>query len=113
MEALGKLKTDKEITILKADNGNCTVLMNWSDYEKKLLEMLTDEKTYKRLNKDPTPALQKMNKVLLDLMQSKCLPQQIHKRFWCKNGIKPRFYGLPKIHKDNCPLRYFSYLRTG
>ena len=59
MEALKQLKADKEITILKADKGNCTVLMNRSDHEKKLLEMLIDEKTYKCLNKDPTLALQK------------------------------------------------------
>ena len=65
---------DEVTTILKADKGNCTVVKNQRDYKKRLLEMLTDAKTYKRLNKDPTPALQrKMNKVILELMQSKPL----------------------------------------
>ena len=67
--------------------------------------MLADEKTYKRLNKDLTPALQrKLNKVLLELMQSKRLPQQIYRRLQRNNGVTPQFYGLPKIHKDDCPV---------
>ena len=81
IEALKQLEIDKEISILKADKGNCTVIMNRKDYEKKLLQLLTDTKTYKHLTKDPTPALQrKMNKVLLELMQSKHLPEEVYKK---------------------------------
>ena len=45
-KALQDLKKEESILILPADKGKATVLMEVSDYEEKLTEMLSDEKTY-------------------------------------------------------------------
>ena len=43
--ALIELRKCREITILPADKGKATVVMNVSDYEDKVTEMLSDART--------------------------------------------------------------------
>ena len=71
--------------------------MNQSDYEKKLLEMLTNEKTYKHLSKDLIPALQKIYQVPLGLKQSKWLSEQIYGRLQCNNGVTMVYLKFTRI----------------
>ena len=54
-EALNSLARDDSITILPADKGRMTVVLNTTDYKTKAKTLLSDEKTYKVLAKDPTP----------------------------------------------------------
>ena len=68
--------------------------------------MLGDTCTYKKLNKDPTPTLQrKMNQQLLQLKRKKEHPEPVYNELRCTSGEIPRIYGLPKIHKPGNPLR--------
>ena len=53
-KALQKLRKDKDITILPADKWRTTVVLDRSDYEDKISNLLKDTKTYEPLNKDPT-----------------------------------------------------------
>ena len=53
-KALQELKKEESVLILPADKGKATVLMDVSEYEEKLTEMLSDEKTYEQLPSDPT-----------------------------------------------------------
>ena len=52
--ALKLLKEDKDITVLPADKGNATVVMDTAQYEK--VKNLLADPVYKKLKKDPTPA---------------------------------------------------------
>ncbi len=52
--ALKSLKEDKDITILPADKGRATVIMNSTEYREKAKQLLSDKKTYDPLPKDPT-----------------------------------------------------------
>ena len=54
--ALKDLNTDENILILPADKENATVVMNTTDYEYKIEELL-DPSTYKKLTKDPTQTI--------------------------------------------------------
>jgi len=54
-QALGNLAKNKDITILPADKGKATVIMDTDDYELKVKEMLDDKRTYEILKSDPTP----------------------------------------------------------
>ena len=45
---------NEDILILPADKGRSTVVLDKDDYENKVKQMLSDEKTYEVLNKDPT-----------------------------------------------------------
>ena len=75
--------------------------------------MLGDTCTYKELNKDPTPALQrKMNQQLLELKREKELSDPVYNELRCSSGNIPRIYGLPKIHKAGNSLRPIVYFLT-
>ena len=54
IKALQELKKDQTISILPADKGRATVVMDRSDYEDKIQNILKDTKTYEPLKKDPT-----------------------------------------------------------
>ena len=51
--AIKKLKTNKELMIMKADKGNAMVVMNTIDYEAKMMEHFTKTRCYKKISKDP------------------------------------------------------------
>ena len=61
-KALKELHNDQNLVISKADKGNTTVVMDKTDYEKRLLTMLKDNTTYQQLQKDPTPNTEKTNR---------------------------------------------------
>lgn len=101
--AIKKLKNDDNIKILPADKGNATVVLNTRDYNNKVAEVLKVGK-YTLLNKDPTKSFE--NKIEKTLRK--------HKQYFTKeqrtkltphHSKTPHMYGLPKIHKDNVPLR--------
>lgn len=70
-KAIKSLKQANSIVITKADKGNATVVMDRDDYYGKIRALLADAGTYKRLPKDPTPALERrMNALLLALTRS-------------------------------------------
>lgn len=105
--AMKKLKENKNIIIKKADKGGGIVIMNTSDYVEKIHTMLADPETYEKVDNDKTQQIwtacnQLISSTLYDnykinSKQLKYLTQFIAR---C-----PVFYGLPKIHKTNWPLR--------
>ncbi|CAG5018499.1 unnamed protein product [Parnassius apollo] len=46
--ALINLRIRPDLTILRADKGNATVIMDTSEYNFKILQLLSDESTYKK-----------------------------------------------------------------
>ena len=46
------LDENKQLLITRADKGQSTVIMDWDDYERKMLLLLNDEKTYKKLDEN-------------------------------------------------------------
>jgi hypothetical protein len=52
-EALQNLKKNTDLTILRADKGNATVILNNMDYKRKITSLLEDP-SYKRFARDPT-----------------------------------------------------------
>ncbi len=57
-DAVRNLRTVKSIHILKADKGNATVILNRTDYDKKILALLNTP-TYKELKRDPTASIER------------------------------------------------------
>ena len=55
-QALRTLAKEKSVMILPADKGKVTVIMDTAEDEEKVKEMLSDEKMYEVLIKDPTAA---------------------------------------------------------
>ena len=99
--ALKTLKENKNLTILPADKGNATVVLNTSDYKLKISSLLEDP-AYRKLTKDPTDAIERKTTLLL---KKASLTEEIRRRLSPAGSRPPRLYGLPKIHKDGVPLR--------
>ena len=98
--ALTALHRDSELTILSADKGNATVILNTVDYIKKI-HMLLEDLAYKKFTKDPTNTVECKTGLLL---KKSTIPDEIHTRLRPTGTCPPRLYGLPKIHK-RVPLR--------
>ena len=105
LNALKNLKKDKDRIVVQADKGKCVVLMDTDDYNK-ASDLLDNRNTYSQLKNDPTKTTErKLNKILLELKKSEKISESLYKRLHSSDGLPPRFYGLPKIHKPQIPLR--------
>ena len=117
---LRSLQRDTSIVIIPADKGRATVVLDRSTYDQKIQTLLSDEDTYRRLSKDPAPALERyMNDLLRSLKKSHAsytsgsivrqenlllaISSQLYSRLHSSAG-KPLLYGLPKIHNPDVPL---------
>ena len=104
-KALASLQKDENITILPADKGRCTVILNTTDYDSKLTDLLSDNKTYEKLKGDPTNKYKnKVIKSLQKLEKEGVIDKQLYYKLY-PGEATPSIYGLPKIHKKDVPLR--------
>ena len=61
---------------------------------------------YKVLDKDPTQRTErKLNEKLANLKRDNKISDSLYNKLRSSDGLPPRFYGLPKIHKPGYPLR--------
>ena len=104
MIAMKQLKTDKSCMVLTADKGVALVVIDSVDYIRKAKEILEDTNTYRVIHTDPTSRLK--NKLINILRRTKAatgMQDNIDKKIY-PTGVSPqKFYGLPKIHKENIP----------
>ncbi|KAK3735298.1 hypothetical protein QZH41_000232 [Actinostola sp. cb2023] len=108
--AIRTLRDDKDIIILKADKGNATVVMDRTEYDNKIENMLSDTKTYKILPRDPAKSCETKLKAMLSKMKDK-FQDSTYRSLCTTDAITPRLYGVPKIHKVDTPLRpIISYI---
>lgn len=69
-------------------------------------ELLSDESTYVRVDKNPTKRITNELKTLLAKWhKNDYISTNTYRSLRLSDGVLPRAYGLPKIHKQNCPLR--------
>ena len=91
--------------ILPADKGNATVIMDRDDYQK-MLDMLEEPTTYKKLKRDPTTKTEKHITQLLKVTEKNgWIPNELRLYLTPQFSTPPQIYGLPKIHKAGTPLR--------
>ena len=80
--------------------------MDKPDYDKRLLTMLKDNTTYQQLQKDPTPNTEKtVSKFISQLVADNNITKIWSFRLKSSNEQVPVLCGLPKLHKENIPLR--------
>ncbi|XP_046848063.1 uncharacterized protein LOC124441644, partial [Xenia sp. Carnegie-2017] len=103
---LKDLQNDDQIIILPADKGRKTVIMDRSEYIDKAKTLLQDTTTYELLHKDPSKTTtNRINQKLKHLKDKKKLNENDYRRIRPNDASTAKFYGLPKIHKENNPLR--------
>ena len=90
--------------------GNATVVMDQTDFDGKIRKLLADANTYKRLQTDPTAALERqINALLLSLSRVGAIPGPLYERLRSSAGKIPLLYELPKVHKAGTPLKPIVY----
>lgn len=100
------IKEHQDIIITKADKGAVTVVISKDDYIKKAEDLVNDTNVYTLLKGDPTFTTQKKNNDFISLLKhNDILDEATVKRLTIHNAVTPKFYGLPKIHKVDTPLR--------
>ncbi|XP_024892886.1 uncharacterized protein LOC112468084 [Temnothorax curvispinosus] len=95
-----------DLLVTRADKGQVTVILERNTYVNKMIDLLNDSLTYKKLKNDPTRRITSKINILAKSWFSKgIISEQLFRHLNCTNGNLPRCYGLPKIHKDGSPLR--------
>lgn len=97
-----KLK-DNEIMALKADKGNTTVLMYKQDYVNKTMNFIADN-DIQEINKDPTINYQNNIKSAIKNINF-IMSINDKKKVINMNPKAPNLRAMPKIHKNNTPMR--------
>ena len=80
--------------------------MDKVDYERKCLDLLSDNRTYTKVEKDPTT--KQKNKIIKKLKAIKKegrIDEATYTKIYPTTEVTPRFYATPKIHKQNNPVR--------
>ena len=105
-KAIKSLKKRDNIVIMKADKGNATVVMDKENYHQKCCALLQPP-TYLPLPGDPTTKVEGggVTEVLSDLKKKGSIDKNLFYKLKPSLSRAPRFYGLPKIHKPDNPLR--------
>jgi len=105
-DALNKLRNNTDILIQKADKGGSITILNRLEYVAKMDKMLADPITYTKVNNiDLEAAKSEANSIIYRIHQCNLIEKK-QKNFLTRCTPKlPVLYGLPKIHKDNWPLR--------
>lgn len=100
------LKHNRNIVIVSADKGNRTVVMLKTDYESKMLDLLNDTSTYRKLNFDTSELLQaRAIHMATRFKNNKWITQEEFNSIIMYNAAIPKAYGQPKVHKPGNPLR--------
>lgn len=53
------MKENSQIIVINADKGNTTIIMNRTEYESSMNKLVNDNKTYTKINRDPTGRIEK------------------------------------------------------
>ena len=81
------------------------VVIDRQDYINKANQLL-NQNTYKVISKDPTNTIKnKLINILKNIKTKSGLGTNIYKSMYPTGCVPPKFYGLPKIHKPDTPLR--------
>ena len=104
-QAIKELKRDDSRIILTADKGVVMVVLNKEDYIKKAKHLL-NQPTYKKMTEDPTSKQKaRLIKLLKNIKAEGVITEEKYKKMYPTGAGAPKFYGLPKIHKQDTPLR--------
>ena len=103
--AFRELQKRDNIIIKRSDKSKSLVVMHEDVYRSKADVLLADTESYERTEMTSDALEKKISLALRKLPNLKALPRDIYRGLFPKNTRLPEFYGLPKIHKQDTPLR--------
>ncbi|XP_068756955.1 uncharacterized protein [Montipora capricornis] len=105
-KALQDLKKDETRILMKADKGNCFVVLDKSDYDSKMDSLLSDRTTYELVLKSPFKRIEReLNKRLLVLKNHYKISESTYRKLHSTDAIPPAIRGSIKHHKQGNPVR--------
>ena len=91
--------------ILTADKGVSLVVMDREEYVRKA-QALLDQPGYKFIPNDPTTKYKnKLISILKSIKAEGGMNEVTYRRLYPRGASSPKFYGLPKVHRQGVPLR--------
>ena len=110
MNAIKNLKKRSDVIITKPDKGNGVVLLKRSDYVDKMEVILNDTSKFLHIGtadaNDRTVQIERaLQAVLLRAKKAGHITAELYERIRPVGSVRPRMYGLPKLHKEGAPLR--------
>ena len=91
---------------MKADKGNCFVVMDRSDYDSKMETLLNDRSTYEVISTSPFRRIEReLNVMLLSLKRQQKIDEPTHRKLHSIDGTPPAIRGSVKHRKEGNPLR--------
>ena len=104
-QAIRELRSDKTRMVLTADKGVSMVVMDKGNYNTKSEELLHTS-TYQILSTDPTNKHKnKLISLLKSIKAEGGISEKTYKKLYPTGATAPKYYGLPKVHKEDIPLR--------
>ena len=107
LKVLDNLKKDKNLHVTRPDKGKGIVTLNKVDYLNKTKEILDDDSKFEKINNDWFKTIlkqeDKVNRFLRLIKNN--LPESCYNFLFASGSVPGILYGLPKIHKLNCPIR--------
>lgn len=105
LKSLKRKINSNDLVLTKADKGNTIVVMNRDSYKEKVEEVIHGE-DFVRLRSDPTKKFKsEVRNLITDSTFVFSNPDKAKDKIVPMNSLPPILYGLPKIHKDNIPIR--------
>ena len=90
---------------MTTDKGFSMVVMDRDDYNKKAEELL-HQPAYRPIPNDPTNKYKtKLISLLKSIKTEGGINESTYKRLYPTGAGSPKFYGLPRVHKEGTPLR--------
>ncbi|BHF66756.1 hypothetical protein SprV_0200977800 [Sparganum proliferum] len=115
VQKLKELRENKDILVTGPDKGAGVVIMNRSDYVAKIQSILSDQKKFKKVDKekDCTDEVEaKLTECLRRLHTEGYISDRELEHLRPVGTHIPRLYGLPKIHKEGLPVRPILDMRN-
>jgi hypothetical protein len=106
---LKNLASDRSIYVTRPDKGNGVVILNHNDYITKVHDIIHDCSKFHKIdieeNKLVVKLEDKLNNVLRSLKSSGSITENFYNNCRISGSRLGGLYGLPKVHKHNCPVR--------
>ena len=93
-KALHELKKDRSRVIMKADKGNCLVVLDREEYDSKMESLLADRNTYELVSRSPFGRIERdLNATLLNLKRQQKIDDYTYFKLRSTDGIPPAIRG--------------------
>ena len=104
-KALKILKEDRFRIIMKADKGNCFVVLGRTDYDQEMDTLLGDRSIYQLVQNSPFSKVEgELNHRFLDLKKKNKINESTYRRLCYIDAAPPAVRSPIKHHKSSCPV---------